>query len=108
MVFAKSLRKEADLFRAEFLNSTDDSDVTPYNDKNWRKQVPKDGSAQGGDYLSVHMRRGDFVASGREGVPSIKTVGKQIKKLLKKLKLERVFLATDGTNEGMLFCSFDF
>ncbi len=101
MVFAKSLREEANKFREEFLNSTDQTDATPYNHQDWRKQVPKDGTARGGDYLSVHMRRGDFVFSGREGVPSIKATRKQIRKLLKKLKLDKVFLATDGNQNGM-------
>lgn len=99
-MFAKSLRKRADQFRSEFLNSTDETDLTPYNDEDWRLQVPKDGSAKGGEYLAVHMRRGDFVFSGREGVPSIKAVRKQIKKLLKKLHLRKVFLATDGNDKG--------
>lgn len=52
------------------------------------------------------MRRGDFVYSGREGVPTIKAVRKQIRKLLKKLKLERVFLATDATVDGMIIFRF--
>ena len=86
----------------EYLNSTDESDLTPYNDEDWRLQVPKDGSAIGGEYLAVHMRRGDFVFSGRKGVPTIKAVRKQISKLLKKLKLKVVFLATDGSNKGRL------
>ena len=100
LVFAKPLRKRADKFRSEFLNSTNESDFTPYNDKDWRLQVPKDGSARGGDYLAVHMRRGDFLFSGRKGVPSIKAVRKQIVALLKKLKLNKVFLATDGEDKG--------
>ena len=42
--------------------------------------------------------------SGREGVPSIKAVAKQIRNLLKKTKLETVFLATDGSDKG--WCPF--
>ena len=52
------------------------------------------------------MRRGDFVYSGREGVPTIKAVRKQIRKLLKKLKLEKVFLATDASEDGMRIFQF--
>ena len=84
----------------EYLNSTDESDLTPYIDEDWRLQVPKDGSAVGGDYLAVHLRRGDFLFSGRKGVPTITAVRKQISKLLKKLKLKEVFLATDGSDKG--------
>ena len=64
--------------------------------------MPKEGSAKGGSYLAVHMRRGDFLFSGRQGVPTIKAVRKQLKTLLKKLKLNRVFLATDGSDEGKI------
>eukprot|EP00794_Sanderia_malayensis_P003480 gene3480-3978_t len=106
MVFAKSLREKADQFRRDYLNSSDAIDQTPYNDRNWREQIPKDGKAKGGDYLSVHMRRGDFVFSGREGVPSIKAVKKQIRHLLKKLKLDKVFLATDGSEKEVEELSF--
>lgn len=108
LVFAKSLRKQADKFRSDFFDSNDKSDLTPYNDNDWRVQIPKDGSARGGNYLAVHMRRGDFVFSGREGVPTIKAIKRQIKKLLKELKLKKVFLATDGSDEGKYFSLFHF
>lgn len=62
--------------------------------------MPKDGTAKGGNYLAVHMRRGDFLFSGRKGVPSIKAVRMQIVTLLKKLNLNKVFLATDAEDKG--------
>ena len=104
LVFAKHLRLEADRFRAEVLNSTDESDRTPYNDENWWKQIPVDGSALGGSYLAVHLRRGDFLYGHSEEVPSIKAARKQIKMLIKKHDIKAVFLATDGTDEGKRLC----
>ena len=101
MVFAKHLRHEADKFRRTTLKSTDESDHTPYNDKDWRKQVPVDGSARGGNFLGLHMRRGDFARNHRETVPSFKELGLEVKKRLEEYKLDVVYLSTDATDEGM-------
>lgn len=57
--------------------------------------------AVGGAYIAVHLRRGDHLhVRGRE-LPSIKEAAKHVKKLLKKLALDKVFVATDGTEKGM-------
>lgn len=59
------------------------------------------GSAKGGPYLGVHLRRKDFIWGHRDDVPSLKGAVKKIHSLLKKLKLEKVFVATDADGEGI-------
>ena len=56
----------------------------------------------GGPYLSVHLRRGDYVYARAGDIPSITGAANQINKLLKRHKLKKVFVATDATKEGML------
>lgn len=99
LVFAKHLRDEGDKFRREKLNSTDEEDKTVMDD-DWRNNRKKEGSAKGGPYLAVHFRRADFLYAHPEKVPSLDGFVKQIKKLLKKHKLEKVFLATDTETKG--------
>ncbi|XP_061089395.1 GDP-fucose protein O-fucosyltransferase 2 isoform X2 [Conger conger] len=100
MVFAKHLRVIGDEFRAKYLNSTDESDRTVY-DEDWTRMKAKLGSAKGGPYLGVHLRRKDFIWGHREDVPSLKGAVKKIRSLMKKLKLERVFIATDAVEEEL-------
>ncbi|XP_039182291.1 GDP-fucose protein O-fucosyltransferase 2 isoform X4 [Crotalus tigris] len=54
------------------------------------------GTAIGGPYLGVHLRRKDFIWGHRSDVPSIRGAVKKIHKLLKLYKLEKVFVATDA------------
>ncbi|KAL4609113.1 GDP-fucose protein O-fucosyltransferase 2 [Arapaima gigas] len=100
MVFAKHLRNIGDEFRAKYLNSTDERDLTVYQE-DWTRMKVKLGSARGGPYLGVHLRRKDFIWGHREDVPSLKGAVKKIRSLLKKLKLERVFVATDADEEEL-------
>lgn len=58
------------------------------------------GSAKGGPYLGVHLRRKDFIWGHREDVPSLKGAVKKIRSLMKKHKLDRVFVATDADGGG--------
>ena len=106
MVFAKHLRDLANQFREKNLDSNDAKDKTVYAD-DWREQVPEEGSAVGGPYLAMHMRRGDFTYAHKETVPSIEEVGKEIAKRLKEYKLKKVYLSTDGTDEGKEYIFFD-
>jgi peptide-O-fucosyltransferase len=69
-------------------------------DDDWRKNHKKEGDAKGGPYLAVHLRRADFLYAHPEKVPSLDSVVKQLKKLLKKHKLKKVFLATDTDEHG--------
>ncbi|XP_053733377.1 GDP-fucose protein O-fucosyltransferase 2 isoform X2 [Synchiropus splendidus] len=98
MVFAKHLRLIGDDFRASYLNSTDEGDNTIYNE-DWTRMKVKLGSAIGGPYLGVHLRRKDFIWGHREDVPSLKAAVKKIRSLMKKHKLEKVFVATDADEE---------
>ena len=97
LVFAKDLRSEGDMFRFVYLNSTDEEDKTTYND-DWRKQIPVDGSAIGGPFLGLHMRRGDFTYAHRNTVPSLEEIGLEVKKKLQEYKIEKVYISTDGTD----------
>ncbi len=58
------------------------------------------GSAKGGPYLGVHLRRKDFIWGHRDDVPSLKGAVKKIRSLMKKHKLQQVFVATDADGEG--------
>lgn len=58
------------------------------------------GSAKGGSYLGVHLRRKDFIWGHREDVPSLKGAVKKMRSLMKKHKLDNVFVATDADGEG--------
>ena len=98
-MFAKHLREEGDKFRREVLKSDDERDATVM-DADWTKNQKKEGTAKGGPYLAVHMRRADFLYAHPDGVPSLDNAVKQIKEILKKEKLEMVFLATDADKEG--------
>ncbi|XP_069790345.1 GDP-fucose protein O-fucosyltransferase 2 isoform X4 [Narcine bancroftii] len=99
MVFAKHLRLVGDEFRAKYLNSTDELDNTIYNE-DWIKMKVKLGTAKGGPYLGVHLRRKDFIWGHRKDVPSIKATAKKINSLMKELKLDKVFVATDAVEDG--------
>ncbi|XP_063356067.1 GDP-fucose protein O-fucosyltransferase 2 isoform X2 [Pelmatolapia mariae] len=98
MVFAKHLRLIGDNFRSRHLNSTDETDHTPYSE-DWTRMKAKPGSAKGGPYLGVHLRRKDFIWGHREDVPSLKGAVKKIRSLMKKHKLDKVFVATDADDE---------
>ncbi|KAM9630034.1 LOW QUALITY PROTEIN: GDP-fucose protein O-fucosyltransferase 2-like [Morphnus guianensis] len=98
MVFAKHLRVVGDNFRNKYLQSTDEADRTHYNE-DWTQMKVKMGTALGGPYLGVHLRRKDFIWGHREDVPSLQGAVKKIRSLLEMHKLEKVFVATDAVEE---------
>uniref|UniRef100_A0A493TW10 GDP-fucose protein O-fucosyltransferase 2 n=1 Tax=Anas platyrhynchos platyrhynchos TaxID=8840 RepID=A0A493TW10_ANAPP len=98
MVFAKHLRVAGDEFRNKYLQSTDKADRTHYNE-DWTQMKVKTGTALGGPYLGVHLRRKDFIWGHREDVPSLQGAVKKIRSLLEAHKLEKVFIATDAVEE---------
>lgn len=98
LVFAKHLTAEGDKFRKEILKSEDNKDGTVM-DEDWTKNHKKEGSATGGPYLAVHLRRADFLYAHPDDVPSLDNTIKQIKEILDKQKLDMVFLATDADKE---------
>jgi len=56
-----------------------------------------------GPFIAVHMRRRDYVQVRPGMVPSLEGVANQINRLKLELGLEKVFVATDATIEGMCF-----
>ncbi|OXB61472.1 hypothetical protein ASZ78_010228 [Callipepla squamata] len=98
MVFAKHLRVAGDEFRSKYLQSTDEADRTHYNE-DWTQMKVKMGTALGGPYLGVHLRRKDFIWGHREDVPSLHGAVKKIHSLLEMHKLKKVFIATDAVEE---------
>ncbi|XP_059139533.1 GDP-fucose protein O-fucosyltransferase 2-like [Physella acuta] len=95
MRFSKHLRDIGDVFRMDYLNSTDEQDLTRL-EENWMDMKRKHGDAIGGPYLAVHLRRADFVLVREKDVPSLKHAATQIIKLLNDLALSKVFIATDA------------
>lgn len=63
-------------------------------------------TAKGGPYLSVHLRRKDFVWGRGKQVPSISGAARQIVELLEQNELKAVFIATDTSNESKI-CDFN-
>ncbi|XP_071789096.1 GDP-fucose protein O-fucosyltransferase 2-like isoform X1 [Asterias amurensis] len=95
MRFAKHLRDIGDEFRANSLESTDEKDKTQTTE-DWREMKPKPGSALGGPYLAVHLRREDYARSKRKEVATLPRAAEQIKAALIKYDLRKVFVATDA------------
>ena len=95
------MRKIGDKFRQDVLNSDDEKDSTVMK-KDWRKNKKKEGSAVGGPYLAVHLRRADFMYAREEFVPTLDGAVKQIKAIMKKQNLDKIFLATDASKDGKL------
>ncbi|XP_060040487.1 GDP-fucose protein O-fucosyltransferase 2 [Erinaceus europaeus] len=95
MVFARHLRAVGDEFRSRVLNSTDEADGFLFEEDWTRMKVPL-GSARGGPYLAVHLRRKDFVWGHRKDVPSLEGAVRQIRSLLRSHGLASVFVATDA------------
>ncbi|XP_072020609.1 GDP-fucose protein O-fucosyltransferase 2-like isoform X2 [Amphiura filiformis] len=95
MRFAKHLTDIGDDFRRGFLNSDDKRDKTEVTE-DWRDMRRDPGSATGGPYIAVHLRRQDYARGGRKDVPTLQAAAEHVEGLLKKLKLKIVFLATDA------------
>lgn len=82
-------------FRSDFLNSTDIHDRTVLID-DWTKMKRHHGQALGGPYLSVHLRRRDYVRARPKQVPSLTHAARQICHHLSRLNLSVVFVSTDA------------
>lgn len=78
MVYAEHLRKIGDEFMLEQLSFSS-------------------ADSQTGDYLSVHLRRGDYLQARPSEIPSLDGAIKQIEDKLISLNLSQVFLATDSS-----------
>lgn len=119
MRFSRALRNIADDFRAKYLNSSDidDNTVLPEDwtlHKLHRKLVYTEinsyiifflSRALGGPYISVHLRRRDFLHARSAQIPSLPNAVNQIKKELDKLDLNTLFVSTDAPGHGTIFSS---
>nr|CAD7453551.1 unnamed protein product [Timema tahoe] len=97
MRFNLALHELAAQFRREYLNSTDEVDGT-VREYNWTIETPMEGT-RGGPFLSVHLRRKDFLWGRAKDIPSLKFASVQIEKLLRGLALVKAFIATDAPQE---------
>nr|CAD7412995.1 unnamed protein product [Timema poppensis] len=97
MRFNLALHELAAQFRREYLNSTDEVDGT-VREFNWTIEKPMEGT-RGGPFLSVHLRRKDFLWGRPKDIPSLKSASVQIDKLLRGLALVKAFIATDAPQE---------
>ncbi|XP_063789202.1 GDP-fucose protein O-fucosyltransferase 2 [Pseudophryne corroboree] len=100
MRFAQHLRVVGDEFRANFLQSNDVADKTIFHE-DWTKVKAKPSTPLGGPYVAAHLRRKDFIWGHREDVPSLRRAAEEIHSLLKKLKLKKVFIATDADRQDL-------
>lgn len=97
MRFNKKLTDISDKFRKEFLKS--DKIDRP---KNWMdERLSRD--TKGGEYLCAHLRRADFLYGREKTTPTLLSAAKQIKMKLKELNLEKVFISSDCSRNGLLF-----
>nr|XP_023014074.1 GDP-fucose protein O-fucosyltransferase 2 isoform X1 [Leptinotarsa decemlineata] len=97
MRFSTDLKAIAAEFRKFQLNSVDEVDNTVLP-KDWTEEKPK-RDAIGGPYLAAHLRRRDFVRNRPSETPLLNDITQQIIDILKKLDLNTVFVATDGSME---------
>lgn len=99
MRFASHLIAIGNKYREEFLNSNDAQDKTIL-DPDWRSMKRNHGDAIGGDYLAVHLRRGDFAKSRPNDVPDLECAVKQIHFASTQfISSNKVFISSDA-NEG--------
>ena len=91
MVYAEPLRIAGNEFMKNSLDYDPGSGMG-------RSQPKKNG----GNFLSVHLRRADYAKSKSQLVPSLEGAAKQIKILKKEWKLKVVFIATDAPQSGKL------
>lgn len=97
MRFADRLIEIGNDFRHLHMESDDKSDKTEISE-NWMIDHPDPGTATGGPYMGVHLRRQDFVQARPNDVPSVEHAARQINKKLQELNLTVAFIATDAPN----------
>ncbi|XP_011503317.1 PREDICTED: GDP-fucose protein O-fucosyltransferase 2, partial [Ceratosolen solmsi marchali] len=97
MRYNTELHQISNDFRLKYLNSNDMDDRT-IKLKDWRLDKKK-RNAIGGPYLSIHLRRQDFLIGHAASSPTIEYAAFQIKAFLKLLDLKIVYIATDTNNQ---------
>ena len=98
MRFSDRLYALANKFRQDHFQSSDEEDG-PVLPDDWRDEEPV-RIAKGGDYLCGHLRRQDFLVGRSHEVPSLKSAAEQLLQLAKSMNVSKVFIASDGTNQG--------
>uniref|UniRef100_A0A0A9WW19 GDP-fucose protein O-fucosyltransferase 2 n=1 Tax=Lygus hesperus TaxID=30085 RepID=A0A0A9WW19_LYGHE len=101
MRFADHLVAEANDFRRARLSSSDEADDTDIPAM-WEDQKNVERKERGGAYICAHLRRGDFMHSRRNEIPTIASAAEQLIEVLTNLNLSTVFLCTDGSDEEIL------
>lgn len=82
-------------FRADYLNSTDVDDRTILIE-DWTKMKRHSGHALGGPFISIHLRRRDYVKARPVHVPSLEHAARQVCHHLTRLNLSLAFISTDA------------
>ena len=95
MQFSERLVRQATEFRAEHLASQDSQENTEVTEPDWRWRR-SERKQRGGDYVSVHLRRGDFARSRGSQVPSVEWAARQLNRKLEELELSKLFVSTDA------------
>ncbi|KAE9556562.1 hypothetical protein FO519_000256 [Halicephalobus sp. NKZ332] len=88
MRYAKNLVKIADDFIRKNLDANNAS-FNLYYPEDWRDEKEGLRVAIGGRYISVHLRRGDFLRSHSENVPSIPDAVEELLKVSKRLSIKK-------------------
>lgn len=99
MRYNSELYRTARIYRRNFLNSTDEEDGIERSE-DWSDENGEKRTVNGGPYLSVHIRRRDFLMGRSGSVPTIKSAASQIKNELNASGLNVVFVATDAEEHG--------
>lgn len=102
MRFNKNLIEISENFRKDFLKS--DKIERP---KNWMDERLS-RTTKGGEYLCAHLRRADFLYGREKTTPTLSSAAKQIKIKLKELNLEKVFISSDCSRNGLFVKTIKF
>lgn len=101
MRFANHLVAIANNFRQSRLNSTDEEDKTVIH-PDWAQMKAARGSAIGGPYVAIHLRRGDFVQYRPKQTPNLDCAVHQIRFVAANLldkHVDNIYIATDEKAE---------
>ena len=89
MVYSQQLRQFGNDFMKEHLG---------YDPGTGKGRSPPLGG--GGDYISVHLRRADYLRAHPDLVPSLEGVASQIQQIIKEQSISKIFLSSDAPIEG--------
>ncbi|KAK2577524.1 hypothetical protein KPH14_003615 [Odynerus spinipes] len=99
MRYNTELYEIANDYRATYLNSTNKNDNTD-RPSDWTEEKKK-RNAIGGPYLSVHLRRRDFLIGRAKSTPTLKEAASQLVKKMNEYALHLLFVATDADEKEL-------